>query len=72
MLTREVWTRGSGFPPEIKGLTWYTEGFKMEGTRAGVFAQSIKRRLSFPLGRYTTNFQPEIYAILACAYEIQF
>jgi ribonuclease HI len=43
-----------------------------EGTGAGVFGQSVKRRLSFPLGRYTTVFQAEIYAILACVYEIQF
>jgi len=43
-----------------------------EGTGAGVFGQSVKRRLSFPLGRYTTVFQAEIYAILARVYEIQF
>ena len=29
------------------------------------------RRLSFSLGRYATVFQAEIYAILACAHEIQ-
>ena len=42
-----------------------------EGTGAGVFGQSVKRRLSFSLGRYTTVFQAEIYAILACVNEIQ-
>jgi hypothetical protein len=73
MLTREDWTRGSGSPPEIKGLVWYTDGSKMkEGTRAGVFGQSVQRRLSFSLGRYTTVFQAEICAILACVHEIQF
>jgi hypothetical protein len=72
LLTREDWTRGSGSPPEVKGLIWYTDGSKMkEGTGAGVYGQSLKRRLSFPLGRYTTVFQAEIYAILACVYEIQ-
>jgi ribonuclease HI len=72
LLTREDWTRGSGSPPEIKGLTWYTDGSRMkEGTGAGVYGQSIKRRLSFSLGRYTTVFQAKIYAILACVYEIQ-
>jgi len=71
MLTREDWTRGSGPPPEIKGLVWYTDGSRMEGTGAGVYGQSVKRRLSFPLGRYTTVFQAEIYAILACVHEIQ-
>jgi ribonuclease HI len=43
----------------------------MEGTGAGVYGQSVKRRLSFSLGRYTTVFQAEIYAILACVHEIQ-
>jgi ribonuclease HI len=42
-----------------------------EGTWVGVYGQSVKRKLSFPLGRYTTVFQAEIYAILACVYEIQ-
>ena len=72
MLTREDWTGGLGSPPGIKGLIWYTDGFRMrEGTGAGVFGQTVKRRLSFSLGRYTTVFQAEIYAILACVHEIQ-
>jgi ribonuclease HI len=72
MLTREEWTRGSGPPPEIKGLVWYTDGSRMkEGSRAGVYGLSVKRRLSFSLGRHATVFQAEIYAILACVYEIQ-
>ena len=72
MLTREDWTLGTGTPPEIKGLVWYTDGSRMkEGTGAGVYGQSLKRRLSFSLGRYTTVFQAEIFAILACVYDIQ-
>jgi len=72
MLTRENWTRGLGAPPEVKGLIWFTDGSKMkEGTGAGVFGQTVRRRLSFSLGRYTTVCQAEIYAILACAHEIQ-
>jgi len=72
MLTREDWTSGSGPPPEIKGLVCYTDGSRMkEGTGAGVYGQSLKRRLSFSLGKYTTVFQAEIYAILACAYDLQ-
>ena len=43
-----------------------------KGTGAGVYGHSVRRRLSFSLGRYTTVFQAEIYAILACVYEIQF
>jgi ribonuclease HI len=65
-LPREDWTRASGSPPEIKGLVCYTDGSKIkEGTGAGVFGQSVKRRVIFSLGRYTTVFQAEIYVILA-------
>jgi len=70
MLTREDWTNGTGAPPAVKGLVWFTDGSKMrEGTRAGVYGQSVGRRLSFPLGRYATVFQAEIYA--GCVHEIQ-
>jgi hypothetical protein len=38
MLTREDWTRGTGTPPVVKGLVWFTDGCRMkEGTRAGVY-----------------------------------
>ena len=33
MLTREDWTRGTGTPPVVKGLVWFTDGSRMEGTR---------------------------------------
>jgi ribonuclease HI len=69
---RDDWTKGPAAPPGVKGLVWFTDGSKMkEGTGAGIYGQSVKRRLSYPLGRYTTLFQAEIYAILACVYEIQ-
>ena len=59
MLTRENWTRGSGAPPEVKGLVWYTEGSRMkEGTGAGVYGQTLRRRLSFSLGRYKQYSRP--------------
>ena len=58
--------------PEVKGLVWYTDGSKMrEGTGARVYGQSVRKRLTFSLGRYTTVLQAEIYVILACVYEIQ-
>ena len=72
MLTREDWTKGTGTSPVVKGLIWFTGGSKMEGTGAGVYGQSVGRRLSFSVGRYATVFQAEIYAILACVQEIQF
>jgi len=73
ILTREDWTKATGAPPAVNGLVWFTVGSKMrEETGAGVYGQSVGRRLSFSLGRYATVFQAEIYAILACVYKIQF
>ena len=73
MLTRENWTKETGTHPVGKGLIWFTDGTKVkEGTGAGVYGPSVGRRLSISLGRYATVFQAEIYAILACVYEIQF
>jgi hypothetical protein len=72
MLTSEEWTKGTGTPLVVKGLVWFTDGSKMQrGTRAGVYRQSKKSRLSFSLGKYATVFQAEVYAILACAHEIK-
>jgi hypothetical protein len=31
MLTREDWTKGTGTPPVIKVLVWFTGGSKMQG-----------------------------------------
>jgi len=42
-----------------------------ERTGDGVYEQSVRQRLSFSLVIYATVFQAEIYAILACAYNIQ-
>ena len=72
MLTTEEWTRGTGTPPVVKGLMCFTNGSRIkEETRAGVYEQSVGRRLSISIGRYATVFQAEIYAILDCAHEIQ-
>jgi len=67
MLTREAWTTLS----VVRRLVWFTDGPKMEGNGAGVYGQSVGRRLSLSLGRYATVSQAEIYAILACVHEIQ-
>jgi len=69
MLATEEWTRGPRTPPLVKGLVWFTDGSRTtEGTGAGVCGQSVNRRLSIPLGKHATVFQPEVYAILACAH----
>jgi hypothetical protein len=64
--------RSPGTPPVVKGLVWYTDGSRTtEGTRAGVYGQSVNRRLSILLGKHAKIFQAEVYAILACAHETE-
>ena len=41
------------------------------GISTGVCGQCLGRRLSIFLGKYATVFRAEIYAILACAHEVQ-
>jgi hypothetical protein len=43
----------------------------MEGNGAGVYGQSLERRFNISLGKHAMVFQVELYAILACVYEIQ-
>jgi len=70
MLTREEWTRSPRTPPVVKGLVWFMDGSRTkEGT--GVFGQSVNRRLSIPLGKHTTVFQVEVYAISACVHKVR-
>ena len=72
MLTSEEWISGPGTPPEVKRLIWFTDGSRTaEGTWAGVYGQSFNRLLSIPLGKHATVFQAELYAILACAHEME-
>jgi len=71
LLTTEEWTRGTGSPPVVQGLVWFTEGSRMEGTGAALYGKSVGRRLSISLESYAKFFQPDIYDVLACAYEIQ-
>jgi hypothetical protein len=72
ILTRKEWIRGPGTLIAIKGLVWFTGGSRPpEGTGAAVYGQSLGRRFSICLGKHATTFQADIYAILACAYEIQ-
>jgi hypothetical protein len=70
VLTREDWTTGNGTPPMIKGHVWFTDGSGMQG-EAGVYGQSIGRRISFSLGKYAKVFQAEVFATLACVHDIK-
>ena len=64
MLTTEDCTRVTGTPPVVKGLVWFTDLSTMKkGIGAGVYGQSVGRRLSFSLGRCATVFQAEIYML---------
>jgi hypothetical protein len=57
------------FHPDRKGrLIWYTDGSKTnKSTRAGVYGYGTRMKLSFSLGKYTTVFWAEVYAIMECA-----
>jgi ribonuclease HI len=75
-LTREDWTASTWTPPCVTGHACYPAGSPMPGawgggTGAGVFGQSVKRRLNFSLGRYASVFQAEVLTILACAHDIK-
>jgi hypothetical protein len=41
------------------------------GAEAEFHGRSFGRSLSFSIGRYTTVFQSDLYAILTCVYDIQ-
>ena len=63
MLTREDWTKGTGIPPVVTGLIWFTVGSKTKGggTGACVYGQSVGRGLNFPLGRYVHSSRLSCY-----------
>ncbi|KAJ8914454.1 hypothetical protein NQ315_011395 [Exocentrus adspersus] len=52
------------------GLVWFTNGSKtLEGTGVGVRGMRPRVARSFPLGKHTSVFQAEVFAILACVSE---
>ena len=56
------------FPEDA--LIWFIDVSKANlGTGAGIFGLRPNSSFSFPLGKFSTVFQTEIYAILQCAYE---
>jgi len=66
MINRGEWARGPWTPPAVKRLVLFTDVSRnVEGNGAGVHGQSVGRRLSISLGKHSTVFQAEVYAILA-------
>jgi len=56
------------FPEDA--LIWFTDSSKANlGTGSGIFGLRPNRSFSFPLGKFATVFQTEIYAILQSACE---
>jgi hypothetical protein len=69
IIDRDYWRNTDSMTPE-DSLIWFTDGSRMlSGTGSGTFGVRPNKSLSFPLGKFTTVFQTEIYAILQCAYE---
>jgi ribonuclease HI len=60
--------KNPAFPKDA--LIWFTDGSRADsGTGSGIFGLTPNKSLSFPLGKYATVFQTEIYAILQYACE---
>ena len=50
-------------------LVWFTNGSRTDsGTGAGIYGLRPNRSFTFPLGKFASIFQTEIYAIIQCAY----
>jgi len=63
----DYWRNKDPLLPE-DSLTWFTDGSRANsGTWSGIFGLRPNRSFSFPLGKFATVFQTEVYAILQCA-----
>jgi len=68
-IDRDYWRNKNPVFPE-DALIWFTDSSRASsGTGSGIFGLRPNRSLSFPLGKFATVFQTEIYAILQCACE---
>jgi hypothetical protein len=69
IIDRDYWRNNDPAHPE-DALIWFTDSSKADtGTGSGIFGVRPNGSLRFPLGKYATVFQTEIYVILQCAYE---
>ena len=66
--SREFWMNQAENATLSNEITCYTDGsFCDNRSGAGVFSESLNLKESYSLGAYTTVFQAEVYAILACS-----
>jgi ribonuclease HI len=69
IIDRDYWRNKDPVFPE-DALIWFTDGSRADsGTGPGICGLRPNSSLSFPLGKFATVFQTEIYAILQCACE---
>lgn len=67
LLKREDWTN-SLIKWKPGSLKWYTDGSKSGSeVGCGVYGEAPKKAISLNLGRHSSIFQAEVYAILECA-----
>jgi hypothetical protein len=67
MLTREDWTKGTGTPPVVKELVWFTDGSKMKGGYQGWCLWAIcgkKAQLPFRKIHYSLSGQDICYLVV--------
>jgi ribonuclease HI len=65
----DYWSNNDPQFPE-DALVWFTDSSRADsGTGAGIYGIRPNRSFRFPLGKYASVFQTEIYAITQCAYE---
>jgi ribonuclease HI len=56
------------FPEDA--LIWYNDGCRTDlGAGSGIYGLKPNKSYSFPLGKFASVFQTEIYATLQCAYK---
>jgi hypothetical protein len=69
IIDRDYWGKKEPVFPE-DALVWFTDSSRADsGTGSGIFGIRPNRSFSFPLGKFATVFQTEIYAFLQRACE---
>ena len=70
IIGRDYWRNKYQVLPE-DDLVWFTDGSRADSeTGSCIFGRRPRGSFSFPLGKFATVFQTEIYAIFQCAVRI--